>query len=111
VSNLGGGQVNGARIIDTTVGDVTTLSWTCAPQGGAQCPASGSGNIDFFADLPAGSHLQITLSAQVPALPETPLSNNASVSAPATWRDTDSSNDSASDGPDVRGIFRDGLEP
>lgn len=110
VSNLGGGQVNGARIVDATVGDVTALSWTCTPQGGAHCPASGSGNIDFFADLPVGSHLQITLSALVPALPETPLSNAASVIAPSTWRDTDSSNDSASDGPDPRGIFRDGLE-
>lgn len=110
VVNQGGSGVTGARIVDSIVADVGTPQWTCSGSGGAQCPASGSGDIDFDADLPAGSSLLITLSVNVPALPESALTNTATVSVPAAWRDTDSSNDTASDGPDVRGIFRGGFE-
>ncbi|MCQ4165527.1 fibronectin type III domain-containing protein [Tahibacter harae] len=110
VANQSTTGVTGARITDSTAADVGALQWTCAGSGGAQCPASGTGDIDFNADLPAGSSLLIALSVNVPALPESALTNTATVSVPPSWRDTDSSNDTASDGPDVRGIFRGGFD-
>ena len=110
VNNAGPNGVTGARVVDNAGSNVGTPTWTCAASGGAQCPASGSGNVDFLADLPAGASLAITLRVPVPALPETPLTNSASISVPAAWRDTNATNDSATDGPDARGIFRSGFE-
>lgn len=110
VSNLGANGVVGAHVADALGADVESPHWTCSATGGAQCPASGSGAIDLFADIPAGASIRITLTVHAPPLPETPLSESVTVTVPVAWRDTDASNDTASDGPDPRGLFGDGFE-
>ena len=110
MSNHGANNVTGARVVDAPGADFTSASWTCTATGGAQCPASGNGAIDFLADLPAGAGIRISLSVHVPALPETALSNSATVTVPVAWRDTDPANNTATDGPDPRGLFRDTFE-
>ena len=60
--------------------------------------------------LPSGSSVRFLLTASAAALPETPVSNIASVTLPATITDPELNNNVASDGPDIRGLFPDGLE-
>jgi len=110
VSNAGPAGVIGARVQDTLDPDFSNATWTCAGQNGGSCVASGSGNLDQPVDLPAGASVRFTLTAQVAALPETPISNIASVTAPSPIDDPTLSNNVASDGPDLRGVFRDGFE-
>lgn len=109
VSNAGPSGVVGARVQDTLDAEFSNATWTCVGQNGGSCPASGSGNLDELVDLPAGASAQFTLTAEVAALPETPVSNIASVTPPAGVTDPNLSNNVASDGPDIRGIFRAGF--
>ncbi len=69
-----------------------------------------SRNLDERVDLRAGSSVSFALTATVAAFPETPVSNIASVAVPAPITDPVLNNNVASDGPDVRGVFRDGME-
>lgn len=76
----------------------------------AFCPGSGTGEVTVSADLLAGSSLQIQLTATPLANSETPVSAIASITEPADTTDSQQSNNLASDGPDWRGVFRDGFE-
>jgi len=110
VSNAGPAGVARARAQDALDVDFSNAIWTCTGQNGGQCAAGGSGNLDERVDLPSGASVQFTLTASVAALPETPVSNIASVTPPAPLDDPTLANNVGSDGPDVRGLFRDGLE-
>jgi YVTN family beta-propeller protein len=110
VTNLGANAANGTRIVDDADPTFTSRTWTCTGNG-AQCPsASGTGDIDFVADLPAGASLRIVLSVHVAAAPETPLTYGVAVTAPGSVRDTNAANNSATDGPDPVGLFHDGFD-
>lgn len=67
----------------------------------------------FFArccvDLSTATSVQFVISAVPNAGAETPISNVASVTPPANISDANLNNNVAIDGPDVRGIFRDGF--
>ena len=54
--------------------------------------------------------MQILLSALPAPGPDLPLSNTATVTPPAGISDGNPANNSATDGPDVRGLFRNGFE-
>ena len=55
VSNAGPSDVVGAAVADTFVANLTNVSWTCGASGAASCAnASGLGDINETADLPAG---------------------------------------------------------
>ncbi len=110
VSNPGPAAVVGARIEDTLGSDFIGAIWNCEPQNGAFCPSAGSGSLDILVDLPVQSSVQILFRAIPAPGSETPLSNVASVLPPATISDPQTANNVASDGPDIRGVFRDGFE-
>lgn len=110
VSNPGPAGVAGARVQDTLDADFSGATWTCQPSPGAACMASGSGNLDQRVDLPIGGSVEFLLTATVAALPETPVSNLASVTPPVPIDDPQLSNNVATDGPDLRGLFRDGFQ-
>jgi uncharacterized repeat protein (TIGR01451 family) len=110
VNNAGPAGVVDARVQDVLDPEFSSASWTCAGHGGASCAAAGNGNLDQRVVLPAGSSVEFLLTATVAALPETPVSNIASVTLPAAITDPELGNNVASDGPDIRGLFRDGLE-
>ncbi len=114
IFNPGPAAVIGARVEDA-IGAGTDFSaalWTCTPLSNAACPspASGSGSLDVLVDLPATSSVQFLFGALPNAGAETPISNTASVTPPANITDADLNNNIASDGPDIRGIFRDDFE-
>ncbi len=110
VTNHGPAAVAGARVEDALGPDFSAAQWTCTPTAGAVCTASGRGALDMLVDLPSGASVQIIFGALPIAGLETPISNIASVTVPAPINDTLTSNNIASDGPDIRGIFRDEFE-
>lgn len=110
VSNTGPAGVAGARVQDTLDPEFSGATWTCQPSPGAVCAASGSGNLDQRVDLPVGGSVEFLLTATVAALPETPVSNVAAVSPPVPIDDPQLGNNVASDGPDIRGLYRNGFE-
>jgi len=114
VTNPGPAGVIGARVEDA-IGAGTDFSaalWTCTPLNNAACPspANGSGSLNALVDLPATSSVQFVFAALPNPGPETPVTNTASVTPPANITDANPNNNVASDGPDVRGIFRNGFE-
>jgi YVTN family beta-propeller protein len=110
VVNDGPAAVAAARVVDTLEHYFSDAQWTCSGSGGGRCPAGGQGNLDIAVDLPIGAGVHIQLDAALAALPEDPVFNVAAVSVPASIIETDPGDNTASDGPDVRGIFRDGFE-
>jgi YVTN family beta-propeller protein len=110
VTNHGPAAVAGARVEDALAPDFSAAQWTCTPSAGAVCTASGSGALDMQVDLPSGASVEIIFGALPIAGTETPISNIASVTVPSPINDTLTSNNIASDGPDIRGIFRDEFE-
>ena len=114
VSNAGPAGVIGARVSDAIGAgtDFSAATWQCTALNGAACPImlSGSGALDAMVDLPAAAAVQFLFSALPNAGSETPISNVASVTPPLAITDTNLNNNVASDGPDIRGVFRNGFE-
>ena len=115
VSNPGPAAVIGARVEDAigTGTDFSSATWVCSPLAGAACPSadSGSGALDVLLDLPAQSSVQILFTANAhDPLAETSVSNTVSLTPPTHIVDHNLTNNIASDGPDMRGIFRAGFE-
>lgn len=112
VSNPGPAAVLSARVEDALAPDFSTAIWICTALNNAACPnpASGTGALDALLDLPASSSVQISFSALPMVGSETPISNIASVTPPAGITDPSLSNNVATDGPDLRGIFRNAFE-
>lgn len=110
VANLGPAGVASVRVVDTLDPLFSLSSWSCVAQNGAQCEASGMGNIDTLVDLPAGSSVGFVLTATVAALPESTVSNITSAVPPAEIVDPDLDNNVANDGPDTVGIYRASFE-
>ncbi len=100
----------GARGKDPLTADFTSGIWQCVAQGQAYCPTDGIGGIDTRVDLPIASSVTFTFSVLPTQGPELPISNVVSVTPPAGISDSNLANNVASDGPDIRGIFRDGFE-
>jgi hypothetical protein len=114
VSNPGPAAVIGARIADDIGGgtDFIAANWTCAALAGAACPVTeaGSGALDIHVDLPAQSSVEIVFAATADGGSEDPVSNTVSLTPPAGINDPNLANNVASDGPDLRGVFRSGFE-
>lgn len=110
VTNAGPAAVVDARVEDPLTADFVSGVWQCVATNGAECPASGTDGIDVLVALPIGSSVHFTFSV-LPALgPESPISNLVWVTPPPGIDDPNLANNVASDGPDIRGIFRDGFE-
>ena len=111
LSNPGPSGVARVRVLDELDPEFSNPSWTCTAQGGAVCAASGNGGpLDERVDLPLGASLTFLLTATVAPLPETPVSNLVSVTLPTPFNDPNLQNNVATDGPDVRGLFRNGFD-
>jgi Putative Ig domain/Domain of unknown function DUF11 len=110
VSNSGPTNVTAARVESTLGTEFSANSWTCVGQNGAQCAANGSGNLDQLVNLPAGATARFVLTATLATLPEIAVSAVASVTPPAAITDPALDNNVASDGPDTRGVFRNGWD-
>lgn len=83
VSNAGPSNVSGATVADNFSANTNLAgaSWTCSGAGGAACTSSGSGDINDTVNLPVGSSVTYTVTANVSASPSGDLVNTATVSS------------------------------
>jgi len=95
-SNPGPSNAPGSTVADTFPASLT-CTWTCVGAGGGTCTASGSGNINDTANLPAGGSVTYTASCTISASATGTLSNTATVTAPAGVTDPTPGNNSATD--------------
>ncbi len=95
-SNAGPSNAPGATVADTFPASLT-CTWTCVGAGGGTCTASGSGNINDTANLPAGGITTYTASCTISPSATGTLSNTATVTAPAGVTDPTPGNNSATD--------------
>jgi uncharacterized repeat protein (TIGR01451 family) len=110
VSNAGPSAVVSARVEDPLNPDFTAGTWRCSAQNAAWCPTEGVGGIDMAVDLPINASVTFLFEVLPTQGPDTPISNQVSVTPPIGIDDPNLANNVASDGPDIRGIFRDGFE-
>jgi uncharacterized repeat protein (TIGR01451 family) len=97
ISNAGPNPVTGVTVSDTVPVSLLSPTWTCVPAGGASCGTpSGSGSISESVNLPVGGTVAYALSGTVSASPAS-LSNTATASLPAGFRDPDPADNSATD--------------
>ncbi len=110
VNNVGTSGISGVHVLDALGTQFSATAWICSGQGGGSCASSGSGDLDALVDLPAGASVSFLLSGLLTPLPETPVSNTATVTLPTGYSNTHAGNGAASDGPDTVGIFRSSFE-
>lgn len=96
VASNAGPNTAATTVTDTFPATLTGCSWTCTASSGT-CAASGSGNIADTGTLQSGGTLTYTATCTVSPSATGSLANTATISVGAGYRDTDTSNDSATD--------------
>lgn len=109
VRNDGVSDALGAHVSDPLPAGLFDAQWSCIAEPGATCMASGTGGIEDIINIPVGGRVVYLLQANVPALPELPLSNTATATAGAAAIEVNAANNSATD-LDAVGIFADGVD-
>jgi len=109
VQNIGTTDAHNASVQDLLPTNLFGASWTCDVAAGATCTASGSGDITDTVNIPQGANVTYHLTATVQALPESAVTNTATVATAGGEVDVNPSNNSASTITPV-GIFADGFE-
>jgi LPXTG-site transpeptidase (sortase) family protein len=101
VSNAGPSNAPGALVSDAIPAQFTSWTWTCsgASGGATGCDGYGPGSANFSdtVNLPAGSSITYTVTAQIASSATGNLTNTVSVTAPSGVTDTDTTNNTASD--------------
>ncbi len=95
VANPGPSDDPAVAITDPLPPTLVSGTWTCEGSGGAQCAASGSGNLDEIASLPAGGNVTFLVTATIVASATGTLENTATAQASVT--DPNDTNDTATD--------------
>jgi len=85
VTNSGSVPAPNTNLSDPQPAGIASQSWTCAPSGGAVCPAaSGTGALsETIATFPAGGALTYTIAAVATAAPPAAVTNTATITPPA----------------------------
>lgn len=94
--NSGPSNANGVHIADTFPAALTT-TWTCAAANGANCTASGSGNISDTINMPSGSIVVYTVNATISAAATGTLTDTATITAPGGVTEINAGNNSSTD--------------
>ncbi|MFQ5739561.1 MAG: choice-of-anchor U domain-containing protein [Acidobacteriota bacterium] len=102
VTNQGPSSVTGAAVTDQLPSTLTAAHWTCSPQAGAGCTASGEADLNDRVDLPVGTSVSYTVTGILDPAATGSLSNTAQVSVPSGVADLLPSNNSATDSDSIR---------
>jgi len=112
VSNPGPVDVVGAILSDILPSTLNSANatWSCNVAVGTVCPnASGTGNLNETVDLPEGSSLSYSITADVVAEEGELIINTATINLPGELVDADPADNSATDS-DPTGLFADSFE-
>jgi uncharacterized repeat protein (TIGR01451 family) len=101
--NDGPFDVTGARVTDNFPSGLTLVTWTCSDDAGANCPASGSNNIDVSVSMAVGTTVTFTVTATVTATGT--LQNTATIAAPTGTDDPVPGNNTFTDTRNVPEYF------
>lgn len=107
--NAGPSDVSQAMVVDQPPARLGNVSWTCTPDPGASCAASGTGPINEPVDLPQGASVRFLLDAILLDSLHEPITNTASITAPMSVMELTPANNSDSD-TDRIGLFADSME-
>ncbi len=102
VSNAGPSLASGVTVIDTLPGELSAISWTCAPvSAGSSCSAAaGTGNLNLSVTLAVGGAVVIDIVGTAPlATPATIGANTASVLMPPSVTDPNPGNNTSTTPP------------
>jgi uncharacterized repeat protein (TIGR01451 family) len=101
VTNNGPLNVSGATFNDVKPAQVTTWSWTCAPDSGATCGAGSGGavatNITDTVSIPAGKKVTYTIVSSLGTAVPGNLINTATITSPVGNPDPVLGNNTATD--------------
>lgn len=107
VTNAGPLAAPTVTVNDTMPAQLTNVTWTCAPTGGATCTAAGSGNIADAVALPAGGVLTYTINADVIAgTGNAKLRHSVTATVSGGTSDPDTTNNTAVDIDAISGELR-----
>jgi uncharacterized repeat protein (TIGR01451 family) len=95
-SNAGPSDAPGNTVADTFPASLT-CTWTCVGAGGGTCTASGAGNINDTANLPAGGSATYTATCSIASSATGSLSNTATATPAGGVTDPAPGNNSATD--------------
>jgi uncharacterized repeat protein (TIGR01451 family) len=98
VQNPGPSDVFDLRIRDEFPPQLSNVSWSCgAIRGGVGCPGSSTGNIDEYLNLPAGTSVVFTVTADATGTPGELIVNAPYLTLPMDFSDPDTGNNTATD--------------
>jgi len=98
VTNVGPGNVTGARIQDTFPATFSGVTYTATQVGGASgFTATGAGNINDTVTIPSGSKITYKATGTMNVSGTGSISDTATVSVPAEVTDPNSANNTATD--------------
>lgn len=98
-----------ALVRDPIPEGLSNFRWTCSGEGGASCPASGTGALNENVTLPVNALARFVLTADVQRDPELTVIQEARVDPPTGVVDPNPANNVARD-IDPIGLFGDGFE-
>lgn len=114
LTNHGSDTVVGEHVSTVLASTLTTVQWTCVASPGGACAASGTGSIEMDVDLAPGGTVTFTISALVASDATGTLESSATVTAPPSYEDPDTTDNTATDIDIVAitdRIFADGFDP
>lgn len=101
VSNVGNGDILGATVSDLKLAEITSWVWTCsgASGGASGCDGAPLSAADFSdtVNLPAGSSITYSVTANIASSAAGNLTNTATISQPAGVIEPTPGNNTASD--------------
>jgi len=109
VQNIGTLDAHNASVQDSLPASLLGATWTCNAAAGAACTASGNGSVMDTVNIPHGASVTYHLQAIVQGIPESPVTNTATVAAGNAEVDVNPGNNSSS-ATDTVGIFFDAFE-
>jgi uncharacterized repeat protein (TIGR01451 family) len=96
VTNNGPSDANNSSVTDLVPDELINVTWSCAPDAGASCQASGTDDLIDAVNLPVGTAVTYQVTGTLPSSATGNLINQVTVATGAPVTDDDPANNTAS---------------